>query len=169
MLLGRLWTSLYSSCGSLAHLPVDLCSHWSVGLSGGEGTAVYIWDVGGVNLKLGSLHVTRSLLVPDGAASGKRKVDRWPGLGRCFPISWAGFWAGQKFESWTWPFLRHYQGAFVSWGRRIKPVLLNSWLVWSVTFSILTCDLWATISTLLPWVFRCRGWICTNHMPLLRC
>lgn len=104
MLLGRLWTSLYSSCGPLAHLPVGLCSHWSVGLSGGEGTAVYIWAVGGVNVETGEL--TWSLLVPDGAASGKRKVDGWPGLGRSFPISWAGFWAGQEFESWTWSFLR---------------------------------------------------------------
>ena len=29
------------------HLPEGVCSHWSVGLRGGEGTAVYVWGGGG--------------------------------------------------------------------------------------------------------------------------
>ena len=136
MLLGRLWTSLYSSCGSLAHLPVDLCSHWSVGLSSGKGPAVYIWDVEGVNVKTGEFTCHKVSLGAGWSSQWKEEGRSLARSGTVFPHFLGWILSRSKVWELNLVFSKKLSRCICQLRQKDQPVLLNSWLVRSVTFSI---------------------------------
>lgn len=89
------------------HLPEGLCSHWSMGLRGGEGTAVYVWGVGGVwVLKLGCFTCHKVPLGARWSSQWKEEGRLLAGFGTVFPQFQGCSLSRSRVWSWTWSFLR---------------------------------------------------------------